>query len=111
LEWSGQSEFVKQELRSWKVDGEKVGSVRSSGPFTFVTVDGAGHMVGSVSPSVRLMFDVLLRFHMISLFRRWRWRGNGWISSNSRARDGRYLCLFVFKVNVLIYNFLINSSD
>jgi len=40
LEWSGKNGFVNQALRSWNIDGKKVGSVRNSGP-----VDGAGHMV------------------------------------------------------------------
>jgi len=45
LEWSGQSEFASKELRQWKADGKKAGMVRNAGPFTFLTVDGAGHMV------------------------------------------------------------------
>jgi carboxypeptidase C (cathepsin A) len=45
VEWSGQEEFVKEELREWKVDGKKAGLVRSKGGFTFATVDAAGHMV------------------------------------------------------------------
>ncbi len=45
LEWSGREEFVNSELREWKVDGRKVGVVRSQQGFTFATIDGAGHMV------------------------------------------------------------------
>lgn len=45
LEWTGQQEFVSQPLRNWVVDGKEAGVVRSSGPFTFATVSGAGHMV------------------------------------------------------------------
>jgi carboxypeptidase C (cathepsin A) len=45
LEWTGQEEFAKQELRDWKVDGDVAGKTRSAGKFTFATVAGAGHMV------------------------------------------------------------------
>lgn len=55
LEWHGADSFNKQELRSWNVSvnvsegeeriGRAVGKVKSSGPLTFVTVEGAGHMV------------------------------------------------------------------
>lgn len=45
LEWSGQDEFAQQPLREWTVDGKSAGVTRSAGPLTFVTVDGAGHMV------------------------------------------------------------------
>ena len=48
LEWTGGSEFAKQELREWSVDGRVVGRTRSHGGFTFATVDGAGHMVSVV---------------------------------------------------------------
>jgi carboxypeptidase C (cathepsin A) len=45
LQWSGREEFVKEELRPWTVNGEKVGLVRSKNGLSFVTVDAAGHMV------------------------------------------------------------------
>lgn len=45
LQWSGQKDFVKQELRDWIVDDHKAGRTRSYGGLTFATVDGAGHMV------------------------------------------------------------------
>ncbi|KAF8627688.1 hypothetical protein AX15_004297 [Amanita polypyramis BW_CC] len=45
LDWSGKREFVGKELREWEVNGKKAGLVRSSGPFAFVTIEGAGHMV------------------------------------------------------------------
>ena len=45
LEWAGQNEFKTQPLREWKVEGEVAGVTRSAGPLTFVTVNGAGHMV------------------------------------------------------------------
>lgn len=46
LEWNGQEDFNAQPLREWKVDGDVAGVTRSTGPLTFVTVHGAGHMVG-----------------------------------------------------------------
>jgi hypothetical protein len=81
LEWSGKNGFVNQALRSWNIDGKKVGSVRNSGP-----VDGAGHMVRSFCSlfKVRRMFDAFHRFHMISLSS-WRLQGDGWMASNSRG--------------------------
>ena len=36
---------MSKELEEWEVDGKKAGLYRSSGPFTFLTVDDAGHMV------------------------------------------------------------------
>lgn len=45
LEWAGRDEFKAQPLREWKVDGEVAGVTRSAGPLTFVTINGAGHMV------------------------------------------------------------------
>ena len=45
LEWTGQREFVKEPLREWVVDGKRAGKTRRAGPFTFATVDAAGHMV------------------------------------------------------------------
>jgi hypothetical protein len=43
--WSGKSEFESQELRQWKVGGKKAAMVRNAGLFTFLTIEGAGHMV------------------------------------------------------------------
>jgi carboxypeptidase C (cathepsin A) len=45
LEWSGQDAFAAEPLREWVVDGTVAGRTRSAGPFTFATVDAAGHMV------------------------------------------------------------------
>lgn len=45
MEWSGQDEFVKQELREWTVDGKRAGRTRSAKGLTFATIDSAGHMV------------------------------------------------------------------
>lgn len=44
-EWTGQEAFAAQPLREWDVDGLTAGLTRSAGPFTFATIDGAGHMV------------------------------------------------------------------
>ncbi|KAF9262351.1 serine carboxypeptidase [Marasmius fiardii PR-910] len=54
LEWSGREKFKKQELREWFVDGKVAGKTRSSGKFTFATVDGAGHMVPYDKPKESL---------------------------------------------------------
>ncbi|KIL59541.1 hypothetical protein M378DRAFT_169205 [Amanita muscaria Koide BX008] len=45
LDWHGKEAFTSKELKEWKVDGKKSGVYRSAGPFTFLTVEGAGHMV------------------------------------------------------------------
>ncbi|KAI0779113.1 serine carboxypeptidase [Irpex lacteus] len=45
LDWTGSDAFKASELREWKVDGEVAGQTRSAGKLTFVTIDGAGHMV------------------------------------------------------------------
>ncbi|KAF8510885.1 serine carboxypeptidase [Hysterangium stoloniferum] len=45
MKWSGQEKFAEQELRDWKIDGKRVGKTRSYGGLSFVTIEGAGHMV------------------------------------------------------------------
>ena len=45
MKWSGQEAFVSQELREWEVDGKPAGKTRSSGPLSFATLYGAGHLV------------------------------------------------------------------
>jgi carboxypeptidase C (cathepsin A) len=52
LQWKGAEEFKEKTLRGWKVSskensvGEKhAGQVKSHGGLTFLTVEGAGHMV------------------------------------------------------------------
>ncbi|KIJ51025.1 hypothetical protein M422DRAFT_59045 [Sphaerobolus stellatus SS14] len=45
MEWSGQKDFVSQELRAWEVDGKAAGKTRAAKGLTFATVEGAGHMV------------------------------------------------------------------
>ncbi|ESK86463.1 hypothetical protein Moror_9868 [Moniliophthora roreri MCA 2997] len=54
LEWSGQEQFVKQELRDWLVDKKRAGRTRNWGNFTFATVDAAGHMVPYDKPKESL---------------------------------------------------------
>ncbi|KAH9487388.1 Carboxypeptidase Y-like protein A [Psilocybe cubensis] len=54
LEWSGQSEFVQQELKDWVVDGKSAGKTRSAKGFTFATIAGAGHMVPYDKPKESL---------------------------------------------------------
>ena len=82
LEWSGKDGFVNQELRPLNICGEKV---RNSGPFVVVTVDGAGGVVRSFCSiwKMRPMFDAFHRVHTISLSRRWRLQGDGWMALNS----------------------------
>ncbi|KII89383.1 hypothetical protein PLICRDRAFT_41030 [Plicaturopsis crispa FD-325 SS-3] len=45
LEWNGQAEFGRSELRKWIVDGEEEGLVKQAGNLAFVAVKDAGHMV------------------------------------------------------------------
>jgi carboxypeptidase C (cathepsin A) len=45
LEWSGRDAFNKEEIHTWKIDGNDKGFTRSAQGLTFVVIDGAGHMV------------------------------------------------------------------
>jgi len=54
LEWTGQASFVAQPLTEWEVDGKVAGMTRSAGPFTFATIDGAGHMAPYDKPKESL---------------------------------------------------------
>ncbi|TFK38756.1 serine carboxypeptidase [Crucibulum laeve] len=54
MEWSGGNEFRKQDLETWNVDGKKAGKVRSAMGLSFVTVEGAGHMVPYDKPKQSL---------------------------------------------------------
>lgn len=52
LEWYGQKEFISTPLRGWNVTSDRsdhesyeAGLVRNSGPLTFATIHGGGHMV------------------------------------------------------------------
>ncbi|KAL0955847.1 hypothetical protein HGRIS_002049 [Hohenbuehelia grisea] len=54
MKWSGQKDFVDQELRDWFVDGRRSGITRSARGLTFATVEGAGHMVPYDKPKEAL---------------------------------------------------------
>ncbi|TRM62404.1 Alpha/Beta hydrolase protein [Schizophyllum amplum] len=56
LEWSGQADFGKYELRDWFVGGAPAGKTRSTsdGLFTFATIAAAGHMVPYDKPKESL---------------------------------------------------------
>jgi carboxypeptidase C (cathepsin A) len=47
LEWSGGDGFRAEEETTWEMDGQVKGRKRASGPLTFLTIRGAGHMVSS----------------------------------------------------------------
>ncbi|EIN08472.1 alpha/beta-hydrolase [Punctularia strigosozonata HHB-11173 SS5] len=57
MEWSGRKEFLETEARDWIVDNEVVGKVRTARDFTFVYMNGAGHMAPYDKPreSLRLI--------------------------------------------------------
>lgn len=59
MEWSGGDEWRKEGLGEWSVDGSNgiAGKIRSSGGLTFVTVDGAGHMVRDFMIRARLLSE------------------------------------------------------
>lgn len=62
LEWPGQKSYVKAPLEDFKLleDGSKVGSVKSSGNFTYVKIHAGGHMVPFDQPAASL--DMLNRW-------------------------------------------------
>lgn len=45
LEWSQSVKFQAAALKPWIVDGKEAGQVKNAGPFTFLRVYDAGHMV------------------------------------------------------------------
>jgi cathepsin A (carboxypeptidase C) len=45
LEWTGHDGFNDASVRPWNVDGTPAGEVKNYGPFTFLRVYDAGHMV------------------------------------------------------------------
>src|ERR1700761_1484356 len=51
LEWNDSDEFSKQEWRDWHVKGDgsasnsPAGKIKNAGRLTFLTIEGAGHMV------------------------------------------------------------------
>jgi cathepsin A (carboxypeptidase C) len=52
MEWSGQEEFSRQDLKPWGVGkgSPQIGLTRSAKGLTFATVEGAGHMVRLYEP-------------------------------------------------------------
>lgn len=56
LEWSGQKDYQSAELKDFKLldDGSKIGSVKSSGNFTFMRLHAGGHMVPYDQPVASL---------------------------------------------------------
>ncbi|KAI5367878.1 Putative peptidase S10, serine carboxypeptidase, propeptide, carboxypeptidase Y [Septoria linicola] len=59
LEWPGQKAYVKapyEDLTLQSDDKTKIGSVKSSGNFTFIRIHGAGHMVPYNQPEASLDF-------------------------------------------------------
>ncbi|KAF8178575.1 Alpha/Beta hydrolase protein [Mycena galopus ATCC 62051] len=56
MEWSGQSEFLQQELKLWGMNEGKshIGLTQSTKGLTFGTVEGAGHMVPYDKPKEAL---------------------------------------------------------
>lgn len=62
LEWPGQKSYNKAELKDLKLggDGSKIGSVKSSGHFTFIRLHAGGHMVPHDQPAASL--DMLNRW-------------------------------------------------
>ena len=45
LQWSQQDSFNAAEEERWQLDGAIVGSIKESGPLSFVKIFKAGHMV------------------------------------------------------------------
>ena len=45
LEWTGKPAFNAEDLREWTVDGTRAGRYKSANGLTYVTIEGAGHMV------------------------------------------------------------------
>ena len=50
LGWSGREGFNLEPLRSWKVNGEPAGLLRTYGNLTYATVARSGHLCGSIRP-------------------------------------------------------------
>jgi carboxypeptidase C (cathepsin A) len=48
LEWSGGEEYRATSEGTWKFEGEDAGRKRTAGNLSFVTIRGAGHMVGAL---------------------------------------------------------------
>lgn len=61
LDWPGKEGFVKAPVTSWMVDGKKAGELRTYKGFSFLRVDGAGHMVPLDQPENALeMFEAVI---------------------------------------------------
>ncbi|CAK5279758.1 unnamed protein product [Mycena citricolor] len=60
LEWSGREAFAGRALRPWSSGGKRAGLVREARGLTFLTVEGAGHMVPYDKPEESL--DMLQRW-------------------------------------------------
>ena len=56
LEWPGQKAYAKAPLEDFKLldDGTKIGSIKSSGNFTFMRLHAGGHMVPYDQPVASL---------------------------------------------------------
>ncbi|KAF9567098.1 serine carboxypeptidase [Agrocybe pediades] len=55
LDWTGHEEFATKPLREWFVDpGGKAGVTRNARGLTYLTIDGAGHMVPYDKPKIAL---------------------------------------------------------
>ncbi|KAF2318483.1 hypothetical protein GH714_008203 [Hevea brasiliensis] len=54
MEWSGQKDFVASPEVPFEVDGSEGGVLRSHGPFAFLKVHDAGHMVPMEQPKASL---------------------------------------------------------
>ena len=65
LEWGGKKAFNKADLEELELGGkggDKIGNVKSSGNLTFLSIDGAGHMMPLDQPEASLdMFNRWLR--------------------------------------------------
>ena len=56
LDWSGKESFNSEPLRAWSVDGKVAGETKSVDGLTWLTIDGAGHMVPLDKPVQALSF-------------------------------------------------------
>jgi hypothetical protein len=90
MDWSGKEEFGSVEKREWFVDGERAGMTRSAMGFSFVTIDGAGHMVCFsfvffFEDHFDLTIEFAFRFLMINRSKHWLWYSDGWRMRISNA--------------------------
>ena len=67
LQWSQQDAFNAAEEERWQLDGAIVGSIKESGPLSFVKIFKAGHMV-------RQPHDIwVIEFGVVALIDCWLW--------------------------------------